>query len=127
MVASGTSGPGIGEDCGACGSAAVTERLERTARASTSKPPVRATRSGAAALAMVIYAVALPQRYDVACGAFAYTLIVTLAAGGEHSIALLASRLWETFLGGGLGLAAAMLLLPLCLEQERAAARHQAS
>jgi hypothetical protein len=80
----------------------------------------------AAALAMVIYAVALPQRYDIACGAFAYTLIVTLAASGEHSIALLASRLWETFLGSALGLAAATLLLPLRLEQESAIARHQA-
>jgi hypothetical protein len=40
-------------------------------------------------------------------------LIVTLAVGGEHSIPLLASRVWETLLGGGLGLAAAMLLSPL--------------
>jgi hypothetical protein len=67
----------------------------------------------AAALAMVIYAMALPERYDIACGAFAFTLIVTLAAGGEHSIALLAARAWETLVGGLLGLAAALLLFPI--------------
>ncbi|MFO1057527.1 MAG: FUSC family protein [Dongiaceae bacterium] len=66
----------------------------------------------AAALAMVIYAMALPERYDIACGAFAFTLIVTLAVSGEHSLAVLAARGWETLLGGGLGLAAAMLLFP---------------
>lgn len=67
----------------------------------------------AAALAMVIYAMALPERYDIACGAYAFTLIVTLAVSGEHSIALLAARAWETVLGGALGLAAALLLWPL--------------
>jgi uncharacterized membrane protein YccC len=67
----------------------------------------------AAALAMVIYAMALPERYDIACGAYAFTLIVTLAVSGEHSVPLLAARAWETLLGGALGLAAATLLLPL--------------
>ncbi len=67
----------------------------------------------AAALAMVIYAMALPERYDIACGAYAFTLIVTLAVTGEHSVALLASRAWETLLGGALGLVTATLLLPL--------------
>jgi uncharacterized membrane protein YccC len=38
----------------------------------------------AAALAMVIYAMALPERYDIACGASACILIVTLAVAGEH-------------------------------------------
>lgn len=66
-----------------------------------------------AAVAMVIYAMALPERYDIACGAFAFTLIVTLAASGEHSVALLLARAWETLLGGVLGLGAAMLLMPL--------------
>jgi uncharacterized membrane protein YccC len=56
---------------------------------------------------------ALPERYDIASGAFAFTLIVTLAIGGEHSIPLLAARAWETLLGGALGLAAAKLILPL--------------
>jgi hypothetical protein len=67
----------------------------------------------AAALAMIVYAVALPERYDIACGAFAFTLIVTLAANGEHSIPLLAARAWETLVGGLLGLAAALLLFPI--------------
>ena len=66
-----------------------------------------------AALAMVIYAIALPVRYDIACGAYAFTLIVTLAVTGEHSLFILASRAWETLLGAGLGLAAAKLLFPL--------------
>jgi hypothetical protein len=67
----------------------------------------------AAALAMVVYAMALPERYDIACAAFAFTLIVTLAASGVHSIPLLAARAWETLLGGAIGLAAAMFIFPL--------------
>jgi len=67
----------------------------------------------AAALAMVIYAMALPERYDIACGAFAFALVVTLAASGEHSVPLLFSRAWETVLGGLIGLLAALFLLPL--------------
>ena len=78
------------------------------------KLPLRALPIGAAlAAAMVIYAMALPERYDIACGAYAFVLIVTLAIGGEHSISLLAARAWKTVLGGALGLAAAMLLFPL--------------
>lgn len=67
----------------------------------------------AGALAMVLYGMALPTRYDIACGAFAFTLVVTLAASGQHSIELLAARTWQTLLGGGLGLAAALWILPL--------------
>jgi len=67
----------------------------------------------AAAFAMVIYAMALPERYDIACAAFAFTLIVTLAASGVHSVTLLAARVWETLLGGSLGLVAAMIVFPL--------------
>lgn len=67
----------------------------------------------AAALAMIIYAMALPERYDIACAAFAFTLIVTLAASGVHSVSLLAARAWETLLGGSLGLVAAMIIFPL--------------
>lgn len=67
----------------------------------------------AAAVAMIIYAMALPDRYDIACGAYAFTLVVTLAVTGEHSTWLLAARAWETLLGGAFGLAAAMLLAPL--------------
>jgi len=66
-----------------------------------------------AAVAMVVYAMALPERYDIACSAFAFTLIVTLAASGEHSIMFLSARIWQTLLGGLLGLLAAHLILPL--------------
>jgi hypothetical protein len=76
----------------------------------------------AAALAMIIYAMALPERYDIACGAFAFTLIVTLAAGGEHSIPLLAARAWETLVGGLLGLVAALFLFPIRTEGRENAA-----
>jgi hypothetical protein len=66
-----------------------------------------------AALAMVVYAMALPDRYDIACGAYAFTLLVTLALTGEHSLPLLLARAWETVIGGVLGLLAAILLFPL--------------
>ncbi len=67
----------------------------------------------AAAAAMIVYAVALPDRYDVACGAYAFALVVTLAAAGEGSLPLLLARAWETVIGGVLGLAAATFILPL--------------
>lgn len=67
----------------------------------------------AAALAMILYGMALQTRYDVACAAFAFTLIVTLAASGQHSVELLAARAWQTVLGGGLGLASALWIFPL--------------
>ncbi len=66
-----------------------------------------------AALAMVVYAMGLPGRYDVACGAYAVTLIVTLAVAGERSWVLLSARAWETMLGGALGVGAATVLFPL--------------
>ena len=62
---------------------------------------------------MIIYAMALPERYDVACGAFAFVLVVTLAVSGQHSFAVLFARAWETILGGLLGLMAASYLFPL--------------
>lgn len=67
----------------------------------------------AAALAMIIYSMALPERYDIACGAYAFTLIVTLAISGETSIFVLSARAWETLIGGALGLATALLIFPL--------------
>jgi hypothetical protein len=66
-----------------------------------------------AAFAMVIYAMALPERYDIACGAYAFTLIVTLVADGESSLIVLASRFWETLLGGVFGLSIALFLVPI--------------
>jgi hypothetical protein len=72
-----------------------------------------------ASVAMIIYAMALPRRYDIACGAFAFTLVVTLAASGEHSVPVLFSRAWETILGGALGLAMSLFLFPLRPVPER--------
>ena len=46
-------------------------------------------------------------------GAYAFTLIVTLAATGEHSVPVLAARAWETLLGGVIGLAASRVVRPL--------------
>jgi Fusaric acid resistance protein-like len=66
-----------------------------------------------AAIAMIIYAMALPERYDIACAAFAYALIVTLAVEGVHSPRLLTARIWETLIGAALGLATATLVFPL--------------
>jgi hypothetical protein len=66
-----------------------------------------------AAMAMIIYAMALPERYDIACAAYAFTLMVTLAISGETSISILAARAWETLLGGLLGVVAAKVILPL--------------
>jgi uncharacterized membrane protein YccC len=62
---------------------------------------------------MIVYAMALPERYDVACAAFAFTLIVTMAASGLHSVPLLAARAWETLIGGVLGIVAALVIFPL--------------
>jgi hypothetical protein len=63
-----------------------------------------------AGVAIIVYTVALPRRYDIACGAFAFTLIVTLEMSGQHSAALLLSRVWETMLGATLGVAMALLI-----------------
>jgi hypothetical protein len=72
-----------------------------------------------AAIAMIIYAIALPERYDIACAAYAFTLMVTLAISGETSISVLGARAWETLLGGLLGVAAAKVILPLPRRRER--------
>jgi uncharacterized membrane protein YccC len=70
-----------------------------------------------ASLAMIVYAMALPERYDVACGAFALALVITLAATGEHTFSVLIARAWETVLGGALGLAMALLVYPIPRER----------
>ena len=38
-----------------------------------------------AAVAMIVYAMAMPERYDIACGAYAFTLVVTLWISGDIS------------------------------------------
>ncbi|HTJ93817.1 MAG TPA: FUSC family protein [Pararobbsia sp.] len=78
---------------------------------------------GAACVAMIVYTMALPERYDIACGAFAFTLIVTLAASGEHSIAFLLARAWETVLGGLIGMAMALVVFPLKAASDGRASR----
>jgi hypothetical protein len=65
---------------------------------------------GLAGVAIIVYTIALPSRYDIACGAFAFTLIVTLEMSGQHSTAVLFSRVWETMLGATLGVAMALLV-----------------
>ncbi len=65
-----------------------------------------------AAFAMIVYGMALPERYDIACGAYAFTLM-TLGISGDTSTFVLASRAWETLIGGTLGLGAAIPILPL--------------
>jgi hypothetical protein len=66
-----------------------------------------------AAAAIMIYAIALPDRYDIACGAYAFALLVTLVMSGQTSLSLLAARAWETLIGGAFGVAAANFLLPI--------------
>ena len=63
-------------------------------------------------MVMIVYSMALPERYDIACAAYAFTLMVTLAISGETSISVLGARAWETLLGGLLGVVAAKVILP---------------
>ena len=95
------------------------DTLSASAGAASASPSV--AWASAAALAMVIYAMALPERYDIACGAYAFALIITLFATGQaSSIGLLLSRGWETLIGGALGLLAALAFMP-----RREAAPHE--
>jgi hypothetical protein len=64
-----------------------------------------------ATAAMIVYTIALPKHYDIACGAFAFALIVTLEASGQHAVAILASRAWETLIGAALGMVMAKLVM----------------
>ena len=72
-----------------------------------------------AAMAMIIYDMASPERYDIACAAYVFTLMVTLAISGGTSISVLGARAWETLLGGLLGVAAAKVILPLPWRRDR--------
>jgi len=67
----------------------------------------------AAAGAMIVYTVASPEHYDIACGAVAFALMVTLTASGIRSPLVLSSRLWETAIGATVGLVLATVVLPL--------------
>jgi hypothetical protein len=39
---------------------------------------------GAAAVVMIIYAMSLPERYEIACGAYAFAPVVTMAESGDY-------------------------------------------
>ena len=81
-----------------------------------------------AAIAIIAYAMALPERYDIACGAYAFALVVTMAATGEYTLGILAARAWETIVGGALGLTVLLLLdrsLPLLRPLLRPSAKTQ--
>jgi hypothetical protein len=71
-----------------------------------------------AGIAMIVYAMALPEHYDIACGAYAFALVVTMAATGEYTLGILAARAWETMVGGALGVTVVLLLEPLLLLNE---------
>jgi hypothetical protein len=75
----------------------------------------------AAAIAMIVYAMSMPEHYDIACGAYAFALIVTMAATGEYSVMTLAARAWETIVGGALGVAVVLLLalLPSLFQRQQ--------
>jgi hypothetical protein len=66
-----------------------------------------------AAISMIVYAMSLPERYDIACGAYAFALVVTMAATGEYTLATLAARGWETIVGGALGVAVVLVIEPI--------------
>jgi hypothetical protein len=84
-----------------------------------------------AGVAMIVFAIALRDRYDIACGAFAFVLIVTLEISGQHSVALLLARIWETVLGATLGIGVALganlLLMKLRLLPENSGAYRTAA
>jgi uncharacterized membrane protein YccC len=73
-----------------------------------------------AAAAMIVFTIALASRYDIACGAFAFTLIVTLEVSGQHSVSILLARIWESMLGAALGVSIALLarLILTCVSRK---------
>lgn len=72
-----------------------------------------------AAFAIIVYAMALPEHYEIACGAYAFALVVTMGASGKYPIAVLAARGWETILGGAIGIAVVMLFAKLPFVRQR--------
>ncbi len=74
-----------------------------------------------AALAIVIYSVWLPLRYDVACGAYAFALVITLAEAGASSWDAASGRGLDTVLGAAIGMAFSVLVLPVRLRDQLSA------
>jgi uncharacterized membrane protein YccC len=74
-----------------------------------------------AALAMVIYSVWMPLRYDVACGAYAFALVVTLAEAGNSSWGAASARGVDTVIGAAIGMVLSAVVLPVRLRDQLAA------
>jgi hypothetical protein len=64
----------------------------------------------AAAIALIVYAMALPEHYEIACGAYAFALVVTMGVSGQYPAATLVARGWETIVGGAVGIAVVLLI-----------------
>jgi hypothetical protein len=75
-----------------------------------------------AAIAMIIYSVWLPLRYDVACGAYAFALIVTLAEAGNSSWGAASARGLDTVIGAAIGMLFSALILAVRLRDQLAQA-----
>jgi hypothetical protein len=76
----------------------------------------------AAAIALIVYAMALPEHYEIACGAYAFALVLTMGVSGQYPAATLVARGWETIIGGAVGIAVVLLIALLARafgEQER--------
>ena len=71
-----------------------------------------------AALAMIVYSTWLQTRYDVACGAYAFALVVTLAEAGNSSWDVATGRGLNTVLGAVIGMAISVLVLPVRLRDQ---------
>jgi hypothetical protein len=75
-----------------------------------------------AATAIVVYSTWLDTRYDVACGAYAFALVVTLAEAGNSSWDVATARGLNTVLGAVIGMAFSALVLPVRLRDQLRAA-----
>jgi uncharacterized membrane protein YccC len=73
-----------------------------------------------AALAMVIYSIWMSLRYDVACGAYAFALVITLAEAGNSSWGAASARGIDTVIGAAIGMAFSALVLPVRLRDQLA-------
>ncbi len=73
-----------------------------------------------AAIAMIVYSMWLPSRYDVACGAYAFALVVTLAEAGDSSWAAASERGLDTVIGAAIGMLFSALVLPVRLRDQLA-------
>jgi hypothetical protein len=75
---------------------------------------------GLASLAVVIYSTALPLSYGVACGAYGFALVATLAAQGGSSWDAATGRGLATLVGAGVGMAFSVAILPVRLRDQLA-------